>query len=477
MSDLLLCSLCPVGTAPTPLPLDALSSMPGSGAAMEDWLQSVVSGGDSGCEEAAAAQEDGLGGEEDEYADEPLLPGLRARGAPAAGCGHPLIHPQQRAPPRSADGPLCPVSNMPGTCQPPLPALGWRPSLVCARHLPAEAAQGLQGDSEYDVWVRHAEGLLGRATGSFSSDLLPAVLRRFQRAGAAFEGACQAAAAGVAQAVAAGGAGAPPAAVLDAGLPTFQGMDVCLRLLTRCGPSFPTRGAANASSGLAPPAGEPVSGAHAVQCLRATLQLAGGWLHAVQAIAGASQQQGQQQGQPATPSLTAAAGSGGLPALLLAGSWLYKAAGSLTATWLSQLLAGLAQGSADPDAAAVAQQAVQGLLSAAAALLQAVASPQLAGWQPLLYRAAVWAAESLVSLSSVALSSALKPPVQLLEGVWRSHEVQARARPGEGQTLEAQQSGGVSRLSASECSGAANSRAAMRVPRPLAWVWPMPRKL
>lgn len=279
--------------------------------------------------------------------------------------------------------------------------------------------------------MRHAEGFLGRAIGSFSADLLPAVLQRFQGAGTAFEQACQAAAAGVAQAVAAGSFAASPAAALEAWLPAFRATDICLQLLTRCGPSFPTRGAADGSAGLAPPAGsgEPVSGAHAAQCLHVTFQLAGGWLQAVQAIAGASQQQGQQQGQPATPSLAAAAagggGGGGLSTMLLAGSRLYKVAGSLTATWLSQLLAGLVQGSADPDAAAVAQQLVQGLLSTAATLLQAVASPQLAGWQPLLHRAAVWAAESLVSLSSIALSSALKPPPQLLEGIWRSHETQA----------------------------------------------------
>lgn len=286
--------------------------------------------------------------------------------------------------------------------------------------------------------MRHAEGFLGRAIGSFSSDLLPAVLLRFQGAGATFAQACQAAAAGVAQAVAGGSPAASPAAALDGWLPAFRAMDICLRLLTRCGPSFPTRGAADSSAGLAPPAGsgDPVTGAHAAQCLRATFQLAGGWLQAVQAIAAASQQQGQQQGQPATPSLAAAAAGGGgegggLPAMLLAGSRLYKAAGSLTATWLSQLLAGLVQGSADPDAGAVAQQLVQGLLSTAAALLQAVASPHLAGWQPLLHRAAVWAAESLLSLSSIALSSALKPPAQLLEGVWRSQEVQVGPKTGQ----------------------------------------------
>ena len=279
-------------------------------------------------------------------------------------------------------------------------------------------------DSEVDVFVRHAESFLGRTIGSFSADMLPRLLLRLQAASAAFAQACQQAAAAVCGQNAAGAQAT--LATLDGLVPAFRGMDVCLRLLTRCAPIFPTRGAAENAEPLAAGGGMAggVSGAHAVQSMRALFQLSAGWLQSVQAIAGAA----QQAGQPSTPAHPAAgAGSrGGLAAMLLAGSRVYKAVGSLTATWLSQLMMALVQGSADPEAAPVAQELVQGVLSSAAALLQALAAPQLAGWQAGLHQGAVWAAESLVSLSSIALSSSLKPPPALLGAVWSSDQVQVR---------------------------------------------------
>ena len=249
--------------------------------------------------------------------------------------------------------------------------------------------------------------------------MLPRVLLRLEAASAAFAQACQQAAAAVGR----DAAGAQP--TLDSLVPAFRAMDVCLRLLTRCAPSFPTRGAADSAEPLAGAEGTAgaVSGAHAVQSMRALFQLSAGWLRSVQAIAAAA----QQAGQPSTPAHPAAAGgSGGLAAMLLAGSRVHKAIGSLTATWLSQLMMALVQGSADPEAAPVAQELVQGVLSSAAALLQALTAPQLEGWQAGLHQGAVWAAESLVSLSSIALSSSLKPPPALLAAVWSSDQVQVR---------------------------------------------------
>jgi hypothetical protein len=246
--------------------------------------------------------------------------------------------------------------------------------------------------------------------------MLPRVLLRLQAASAAFAQACQQAAA------AAGRDAAGAQATLDGLVPAFRAMDVCLRLLTRCAPSFPTRGAADSAEALAGAAGA-VSGAHAVQSMQALFQLSAGWLQSVQAIAAAAQQAGQRS-TPVHPA--AAAGSGGLAAMLLAGSRVHKAIGSMTATWLSQLTMALVQGSANPEAAPVAQELVQGVLSSAAALLQALTAPQLAGWQAGLHQGAVWAAESLVSLSSIALSSSLKPPPALLAAVWSSEQVQVR---------------------------------------------------
>lgn len=77
-ADLVLSTLSLGGPAAAPplFVVGALSSAPGSGAVMEDWLASVVAGGDGGMEgesqsEAAAAQED----EEDQEEDELLVPG------------------------------------------------------------------------------------------------------------------------------------------------------------------------------------------------------------------------------------------------------------------------------------------------------------------------------------------------------------------------------------------------------------------
>jgi hypothetical protein len=71
VADLLLGTLRPAdapaaATPPTPFPLSALSPAPGSGAALEDWLASVVSGGDAGGQgEREAENNGGDGGGED----------------------------------------------------------------------------------------------------------------------------------------------------------------------------------------------------------------------------------------------------------------------------------------------------------------------------------------------------------------------------------------------------------------------------
>lgn len=77
-ADLVLSTLSLGGPAAAPplFVVGALSSAPGSGSAMEDWLASVVAGGDGGMEgegqgEAAGAQEE----EEDQAEDELLVPG------------------------------------------------------------------------------------------------------------------------------------------------------------------------------------------------------------------------------------------------------------------------------------------------------------------------------------------------------------------------------------------------------------------
>ena len=303
-----------------------------------------------------------------------------------------------------------------------------RPCLPPPITTPAGAAAGsraLQADSEQDVYLRHAESFLAQATSTFSGDLLPRVLLHLQASSGGFAAACEAAAARVQAAAAAGPHAAAAAPSLDDLLPAFRALDVCLRLLTRCGPLFPTRGAAEPAPLLAGGSEGPaaISGAHAVQSLRGLFQLATLWLRSVQAMAAATA--AQQAAQPSTPAHSAAGGGTGLHAMLLAGGRLHKAAGALTATFLSQLVMGLVQGSADPDAAAVAQELMQGVLSSAAGLLCALASPALdLGWRPLLHRPAVWAAESLVTLTSIALSSALKPPPALLGALWSSEQAQ-----------------------------------------------------
>lgn len=272
--------------------------------------------------------------------------------------------------------------------------------------------------------MRHAESFLAQAMGTFSADLLPRVLLQLQACSTGFAAACDTAAAHVQAAAAAAGPPQAAAPSLDDQLPAFRAIDICLRLLMRCGPLFPTRGAAEPAGPLAggPDAG-PISGAHAVQTLHGLCQLADAWLRSLQAMAAATA--AQQAAQPSTPAHAAAGGGAGLHAMLAAAARLHKAIGSLTATFLSQLVLALVHGTADPDAAAVAQQLVLCVLSSAAGLMHALVSPAMdLGWRPLLHRTAVCGADGLMSLSSIALSSALKPPPALLGALWSSEQAQ-----------------------------------------------------
>ena len=385
VADLLLGTLLPgvVGAAaattpPPPFTIDALSAAPGSGAALEDWIAVVVAGGDASGQQGVRHEE--------EAAD------AGADGEGDGGAGE------------FGEGGVSPF-------------LGG-------------------GDSQCDVYARHAESFLGRVLGTFSRDMVPRVLLRFQAAAAVFAAACQQVA-GAAAAAAGGGGGAADAtaAVVAAAhreLHSFRGLDLCLRLLMRCGPHLPARGVTEAPEPLASAAAT-VSGAHAVETLGTLSHLAAGWLQTVQAVAAASATAAQPGGQPCTPAHAAAAGNGGsgLEAMLLAGGRVHKAIGSLAATWLSQQVAAQASGSGDPEAVPTVCQLALAVPSSAASLLQAVAGdPRLAGWQAALHPAAVWGGESLVSLSSVALSSSFKPPAALLEAVWQCEAVQVGGSMG-----------------------------------------------
>jgi hypothetical protein len=267
-----------------------------------------------------------------------------------------------------------------------------------------------QGDSEAEVFVRHAESFLGRTVTTFAADRLPALLLAAQAAcvqlAAASAAAAAAAAAPQPQVAAAVGAALAPAA------PALQGADACLRLLARCGPSLPLRGVAGAPDELAPDAD--VSGAHGAAVLGALCQLADGWAACVGTVAAAA----QPAGEPRTPPPLAAEAAAGLAAWLAAGGRLYKAAGSLTATWLSRLVLGLAHGTVDPDCGTIARRLLHSHLHSCATLLRAAAAaPAEGGWRGALAPAAVWAGEALVAATSVALSSSLKPPATLLQGL------------------------------------------------------------
>lgn len=76
-ADLVLSTLSLGGPAASPPPFDvgALSAAPGSGSAMEDWLASVVAGGDGGMEGESQSAEAAAGDEEAEEEDELLVPG------------------------------------------------------------------------------------------------------------------------------------------------------------------------------------------------------------------------------------------------------------------------------------------------------------------------------------------------------------------------------------------------------------------
>eukprot|EP00887_Chlorella_sp_A99_P000228 scaffold13.g228.t1 len=326
-----------------PFSLAVLDATLGSGAPMDDWLQAVLAGGDAGegaeerAEEAAAGV--GEGDEEEEGSDAVLVS--------------------------------------------------------------ASSQQGFAlTESEADVYVRHAEAFLARAVGTFSADLLPAVLQQLEAARPAFVAACE-------QLVASGSAAAaaaPTAAAVRAGLTR---MEVALRLVARCGPYLP-----------ATAAGERLRGVHAVRAYSAVAQLAGMWLGTLQRLAAATS-----AADPVTP-----AGRGGpassLPAFVQVGMRIHKCLAALTATWLPQVMMAAQGGdssTADADVAAGAASLVEALLSAAAQLLGTLPHLPAPG---VLHAVALAAAEGLISLSSISLASGTKPPAALLRAVVTSQHYQ-----------------------------------------------------
>ena len=80
-ADLVLATLSLGGpaAAPPPFVVAALSSAPGSGSAMEDWLAYVVAGGDGGMEGESQNEAAAQGDEAEDDEDELLVPGAGLR--------------------------------------------------------------------------------------------------------------------------------------------------------------------------------------------------------------------------------------------------------------------------------------------------------------------------------------------------------------------------------------------------------------
>ena len=323
--------------------LAALNAAPGSGAAMDDWLQAAVAGGDAGeraeedAEDAAAA----VTAEEEEE-----------KGGEVVSATSQLVT--------------------------------------------FEAAE-----SEADVYVRQAESFLARAVGTFSSELLPLILRHSEQGKAVFLQACEQ--------LAVCGRASPSAAA------ALAHVDIVLRLLARAGP-FLHLARVEEPAARAPQPGERLRGAHGMLAFAHLTQLGALWLQALQhfAAAGPSTPAAGQSGQPSS-----------LAAILQVGARIHKCLGALSATWLPQLMMARASEAADPAAHACLASLVDGLLSTASQLHFALL--QLPSWQGVLHPVALAAAESLVSLSSITLSSSMKPPESLLQLVAASSQLQVGA--------------------------------------------------
>lgn len=322
------------GQPAPPFTLAALDTALGSGAAADDLLQAVLSGGDAGEQAEEAAAGAASGGDEDEEEDRNVNAEVL------------VAPPMQQSP--------------------------------------------FQADSEVDVYVRHCEAFLARAVGTIPAELLPPLLLQLQAAQAGFAQVCEALAGQ-------GGSVAGAAAALAQ-------LDVLLRLLARAGPHLAAAGAAGGPLGPLVPSVRP-SSAHAAQAFSAVVQLAATWLHAMQCMAAAS------PAEPSTPVHGRAGQLAGLSAFLAIGARIHKCLGALCATWLPQLM--IAQAAANDSAAATdVTQLAEAQLQAAAAMLASLL--RLPHWQGILHRVALAATQGLVALTSIAISSSMRPPVALL---------------------------------------------------------------
>ncbi len=267
--------------------------------------------------------------------------------------------------------------------------------------------------TEAEVYMQHAEGLLGRIVSTYSAALLPTAMSTFHARAAAFSAATQ-------QLAATGGGGALGALSASesmALLVTCADTGTALRLLRRCAPFLPAPSAGMQLSvgGGGTAVIERMDAAGTYAALHTLLALCEQWIRGAQAMcAGVG---------------GVAQGAAGMPAVLT--SWLelgrdaYKALGAFSATWLTQAMmtrsiCGIDDAHATELVGAVFRPAAAGASFALQASGERRAPPGTQNEVPGLVGVGCAAAECLVSLSSVVLSAAAKPPPHLLHSLLES---------------------------------------------------------
>ena len=243
--------------------------------------------------------------------------------------------------------------------------------------------------SEIEIFAQQAEYFIARALSNYKSDLIPQILNLL---------------------------GPGMAATTQAmgenrreGQFAYLTADFTLRLVARCAPLLP----ATAMMSSPGPLEQGVSGAHALQLINVLLKFSSDLMSAIDdAVKDARTHQNQQAN---------------CVILLRVGSTAFKTLSPLMTTWLPQVL--LKQSGADDEIQGILIQIISCVLDSIAGGLMRAATitscfPQGSGVGK---GYAMAAAQTFLSLTSIALSSGMRPPVQILHAVSASPAVASLA--------------------------------------------------
>lgn len=260
--------------------------------------------------------------------------------------------------------------------------LGGDDDLEITRIMSCRTGSSSTHPSEVEIFAQQAEYFIAHAVSSYSRDLIPQLLNLLGP--------------GMAATMQATNQHGPKGQI------AYLRADFALRLAARCAPHLPT----TALTSLPGPLEEGITGAHALQLVDVLLKFGSDLLAAIDNALQSGQHQNQNE----------------LVVLVRVGSTAFRALSPIMTTWLPQVL--LMQARADPEVENTMTRVVLGVLDlVAGGLVGASKIATLPQWTALGKEFAMSASQTFLSLTSIALSSGMRPPVTLLHAVSASPAV------------------------------------------------------